>query len=104
MTEGSAHPRLRQKGTKYSRVQKKGQVTIPLELRAKLGIEEGDMVTFTETSDGILICTQETQLMRALDELGAELRSAGITLEELIESGREGREGIMREKYGHLFK
>jgi AbrB family looped-hinge helix DNA binding protein len=57
MTEALVYPRLQKKNQKYSRVQKKGQVTIPLELRTKLGIEEGDMVTFTETSDGILIST-----------------------------------------------
>ena len=36
-------------------VQKKGQVTIPIELRRKLGIEEGGVVAFVETEDGVLI-------------------------------------------------
>jgi len=103
MTEEIVYPRLRQKDRKYSRVQKKGQVTIPLELRTKMGIEEGDVVTFSETPDGILISSQEAKVMRALDELGDILREEGVTLDDLIESGRQIREEIAREKYGHLF-
>lgn len=34
------------------RVSQKGQVTIPVEIREKLGIRPGDEVTFEETNDG----------------------------------------------------
>lgn len=40
---------------KLATVQKRGQVTIPIELRRKLGIEEGGIVAFIETEEGILI-------------------------------------------------
>ena len=40
---------------KVSRVQKKGQVTIPVEIRQKLGLAEGDLVAFIETEEGIVI-------------------------------------------------
>lgn len=40
---------------KVSRVQKKGQVTIPVEIRQKLGLAEGDLVAFIETAEGIVI-------------------------------------------------
>lgn len=40
---------------KVSRVQKKGQVTIPAEIRQKLGLAEGDLVAFIETQEGIVI-------------------------------------------------
>ena len=88
---------------KYSRVQKKGQVTIPAEIRDKLGIKEGDLVAFIETDDGILISPQEVLAMRALDRIGAALKERGISLDELIESGREERSNIIEEKY-HLPK
>jgi hypothetical protein len=35
----------------------------------------------------------------ALDQIGRALRERGITLEELIESGREIRQQIYNEKY-----
>ena len=43
---------------KISRVQKKGQVTIPAEIRHKLGLAEGDLVAFIETEDGVMISPQ----------------------------------------------
>jgi len=36
-------------------VQEKGQVTIPAEIRRKLGVKKGDLVAFIETEGGVLI-------------------------------------------------
>ena len=74
---------------RYSRIQKKGQVTIPVEMRDKLGLKEGDLVAFIETDEGILISRQEVLAMRALDRIGAVLKEQGISLDELMEFGRE---------------
>ncbi|MDR1541180.1 MAG: AbrB/MazE/SpoVT family DNA-binding domain-containing protein [Clostridiales bacterium] len=38
-----------------SRVTSKGQVTIPVEMRRKLGLREGDKVVFMEQDGGIVI-------------------------------------------------
>jgi AbrB family looped-hinge helix DNA binding protein len=37
------------------RVQEKGQITIPLEIRRKLKLKKGDFVAFVETDEGVLI-------------------------------------------------
>jgi len=81
-------------------VQKRGQVTIPIELRRKFGIEEGGVVAFIETGEGILISPRDVLAMDALDRIGEALKKQGITLEELIESGREIRGEIIKEEYG----
>jgi AbrB family looped-hinge helix DNA binding protein len=81
-------------------VQKKGQVTIPIELRRKLGIEEGGVVAFVETEDGVLISPRQVLTMQALDRIGEVLKERGLSLEELIESGREIRAHIVEEEYG----
>ena len=78
-------------GVKLAVVQKRGQVTIPIELRRKLGIEEGGVVAFIETEDGVLISPREVLAMGALDRIGEALREQGISLEELIESRRDQR-------------
>jgi antitoxin PrlF len=85
---------------KLGRVQQRGQVTIPIELRRKLGIEEGGLVAFIETENGVLISPRGVLAMDALDRVGKVLRERGIALEELIESGREIRGEMVEEDYG----
>jgi len=85
---------------KLATVQKRGQVTIPIELRRRFGIEEGGVVAFVETEEGILISPREVLAMGALDRIGEVLKGRGIALEELIESGREVRGRIIEEEYG----
>jgi AbrB family looped-hinge helix DNA binding protein len=82
------------------RVQEKGQVTIPLEIRRKLNLKQGDMVTFVETENGIIIKPAEVIVSEALDEIGRVLKTKGISLEGLIERGREIRGEIVEEEYG----
>lgn len=42
-------------GENTVRVQEKGQVTIPREIRKKLNLKQGDLVIFQETEAGVLI-------------------------------------------------
>ena len=85
---------------KLSVVQDKGQVTIPAEIRKKLGLKKGALVAFVETDQGVLIAPREVIATEALDKLGAILREKGVTLEEWIESGRELRGQLIEEEYG----
>jgi AbrB family looped-hinge helix DNA binding protein len=43
---------------KLTRVQKKGQVTIPAEIRQRLRLAEGDLVAFIETEHGVMLVPQ----------------------------------------------
>lgn len=84
---------------KLSRVQEKGQVTLPADLRRKLGLKKGDLVAITETEDGVLITPQEVLAVKSLDRIGELLREKGLTLDELIESGRKERTALIEEMY-----
>ena len=66
---------------KVSRVQKRGQVTIPIEIRHRLGLEEGDLVAFFETEDGIVISPQKVVPAQKLSQI---LEEKGVGLEELF--------------------
>ncbi len=84
---------------KVSRLQERGQVTIPLEIREKLGLEPGDMIAFIETEQGILISPQEMVAMQVLDKMGEMFKEKGITLEELIDSGRVIRGNLIEKEH-----
>jgi len=86
--------------SKLVRIQEKGQVTLPAAVRKQLGLEKGDLVAVVATPEGVLITPQEVVASKALDEIGAILREQGLSLEELIEAGRDGRDELVREQYG----
>jgi antitoxin PrlF len=85
---------------KLVRIQEKGQVTLPVDVRRKLGLKKGDLVAVTETDEGVLISPQQVVAMKALDRVGKILREQGVDLNEMIESGREIRGELLKEEYG----
>lgn len=87
---------------KLVRIQDKGQLTLPADMRKRLGLKKGDYVAVEETPEGVLITSRAIAAIRALDAIGEALKEQGFTLEDMIESGREIREELYREQYGHL--
>src|SRR5918998_1485267 len=85
---------------KLVRVQEKGQVTIPQEIRKKLGLKRGDLVAVVETPEGIFITPQQVMATKALDSIGNILKEQGLSLAEVISSGRELRTDLLHETYG----
>ena len=85
---------------KLVRIQEKGQVTLPVEVRHKLGLKKGDLVAVVETPDGVLISPRQVVATKTLNLIGQALRETGLSLEELIDSGREERAGLIEEQYG----
>ena len=81
------------------RVQERGQVTIPKEIRERLDLKKGDLVTFVETEEGVIIKPAEIVVSAALDEIGEALKERGLSLEELIERGREIRGELIAEEH-----
>jgi AbrB family transcriptional regulator, transcriptional pleiotropic regulator of transition state genes len=74
------------------KVQEKGQVTIPLEIRQMLGLKKGDLVTFIITEGGVVIKPAEVIVTEALEEINRVLKDEGISLEKLMAKGRELRD------------
>jgi antitoxin PrlF len=85
---------------KLVRIQEKGQVTIPTEIRKKLGLKRGDLVAVMETPDGVFITPQQVIATKALDSIGEILKEQGVSLDELIVSGRDIRTDLLQETYG----
>jgi antitoxin PrlF len=85
---------------KLVRIQEKGQVTIPTEIRKKLGLKSGDLVAVMETPEGVFITPQQVVATKAFDSIGQILKEQGLSLDELIASGRQIRTDLLQETYG----
>jgi AbrB family looped-hinge helix DNA binding protein len=85
---------------RLTRVQEKGQVTLPADVRKRLGLKKGDLVAVRETAEGILIVPQELVAKQALAEIGEALKEQGLSLEDMIERGRAIRGRLLEEQYG----
>jgi AbrB family looped-hinge helix DNA binding protein len=85
---------------KLIRMQEKGQVTIPGEIRKKLGLKRGDLVAVMETPEGVFITPQQVVATKAFDSIGNILKEQGLSLAEVISAGRELRTDILQEMYG----
>lgn len=70
---------------KVSRLQKRGQITIPIEIRHRLGLEEGDMVAFLETEEGVVISPQEMLPAATINQMASYFQAQGVALDELFE-------------------
>ncbi len=58
-----------------SSVQRKGQVTIPLELREVFNIQPGDEVYFRSLPEGILITTEKLERLARFNETLEEVNA-----------------------------
>jgi AbrB family looped-hinge helix DNA binding protein len=83
------------------KVQDRGRVTLPTSVRKQLGLKKGDVVAVMATDEAIVIARRDELASAALDEIGRALHSAGVTLEELIDSARETRAIFERARQDH---
>ena len=66
-----------------ARVMAKGQVTIPKNVRAVLGVESGDRVTFIVEGNTVRVVNSAVYaLMRFQEQMGGEAEKAGLFTED----------------------
>lgn len=80
-------------------IQENGQVTLPYEWREKYGLKKGDIVSFVETDQGLMVVPRVALAMELLDEIARELKKAGVTFEQLMEDSEKIRQELYEEKY-----
>jgi AbrB family looped-hinge helix DNA binding protein len=84
-----------------ARISVKGQVTIPIAIRKKLGVKDGDKVVFVEKKGDIVLMNSNRLAFEEFqhDMLG-EAEQAGLYSEkEVIELVREIRRKMWEEKH-----
>ena len=81
-------------------VRKKGNITLPMNLRAKYGVDEGDIFTLIDMGDGSFLLTPRiSQVNRLGDRVAEVLGSEGVSLDELLNTLDDERERYYHERY-----
>lgn len=78
----------------------KGTVTIPVELRRKYGLDEGDIITLVDLGDGAFLLTPKvTKVDRLGDRVAQAMAKEGVSLDEILTALEEERERYYQERY-----
>lgn len=81
-------------------VRKKGTITLPVDLRAKYGVDEGDIFTLIDLGDGSFLLTPRiSQVNRLGDRVAEMLNAKNVSLDDLLTSLDEERERYYQEHY-----
>jgi AbrB family looped-hinge helix DNA binding protein len=72
-----------------ARVSSNGQVTVPIEIRRKLNIKEGDKILFLENAKGEIVLQNSSRV--AIREAQAALRDVSSSEEEILQDIMELR-------------
>jgi AbrB family looped-hinge helix DNA binding protein len=78
------------------------QVTIPRAACEELGIRPGDRLELRVEDGAIIIRPGRLAALEAIRAIQQALEEAGVTEEELLESGRQIRDELFRERYPDL--
>jgi antitoxin PrlF len=68
-----------------ARITSKGQITIPVRIRAVLGVSPGDRVEFVELEKGQVIMVPATRSVRELNGMFRGRRGKPLSIEEMDE-------------------
>jgi AbrB family looped-hinge helix DNA binding protein len=81
-------------------IRSKGTVTLPIELRRKYGLDEGDIITLIDLGDGsFLLKPIVTQIDRLGDKVAQAMAEEGVSVDQVLSTLDEERERYYQERY-----
>jgi AbrB family looped-hinge helix DNA binding protein len=80
---------------KTIQVRKRGTITLPVTIREKYRLEEGDPITLVDLGEGVYLSPKRSLLPKLAQEIERLMEKHGVSTEELIEGVAE-----QRAKYG----
>ena len=81
-------------------IRRKGVITLPVELRKRYDLNEGDVFTLEDLGDGSFLLLPRVSRVASLGDRVAEMmEDEGIGVKEMLEVLEEEREGYYREHY-----
>jgi antitoxin PrlF len=84
-----------------AKISSKGQITIPIEIRRKLGLKEGDKVVFVEQNNNVILLNSNKLAFEEFQkDMAGEAEKAGIKSEQdVVNAVKEVRKQIWEERY-----
>lgn len=80
------------------------QVTLPREVCEALEVREGDALVLSVAEGAVIVRPGKQLALQALEALRRAIAESGVTEEEMLESGRQIRDEVFRERYPELAK
>jgi AbrB family looped-hinge helix DNA binding protein len=86
-----------------ARISVKGQVTIPIEIRRRLGLKEGDKVVFMEQGENIVLFNSNRLAWKELQKSfeGAAEEAGFQNEQDVVDYCKEIRREMWEERIGH---
>ena len=81
---------------KTIQVRKRGSITLPVIIREKYRLEEGDAITLLDLGEGVFLSPKRSLLPKLAEEIEYLREKHGVSIEELIAGVAE-----QRAKYGY---
>ena len=86
--------------TTFLQIRNKGSLTLPVELRRKYHLNEGDIMTLVDLGEGAFILYPGiTELERPADRVAQLMAEDGVSLEEILTALDEERETYYQDHY-----
>lgn len=84
-----------------AKISLKGQVTIPVEIRRKLGLKEGDKVVFVQQNDNVIIFNSNKLAFEEFQkDMKGEAEKVGLESEQdVVDAVKEVRKQIWEDRY-----
>lgn len=80
-------------------IRKKGQITLPKDIRKVFDLEEGEEVVLMPVGESIIFTKRRYAIEEIRKKVNRLLKSAGISPEEILKTLKEEREVFSKELY-----
>ena len=80
----------------------KGQMTVPKEYRAELGLKPGAPISVLHVGRGLILMPEQSRFERLCDRIAATIAGAGVTESDLQATLPEARRRVVARRYPRL--
>ncbi|HKO05530.1 MAG TPA: AbrB/MazE/SpoVT family DNA-binding domain-containing protein [Candidatus Acidoferrales bacterium] len=83
-----------------TKIGEKGQLTVPKQFRADLGLETGAPFAVLRLGDGLILLPEQRRFEHLCEQVSAALAAGGITPEAMLKTLPEARNQVYARRYG----